>query len=233
MIDWDFQRSAKALVKTLNQIHVDSSNVRSSLSSLSSELTSWVVETRRDGGGGSACNEIVYLYHPPVLICPNNKHHGHRVVESITTDKDEQLDSVELDESAVLNNNHSTMDFTEWSFSVVFHEIWRVPTLYFDVNGSDGTPITREEVVRLVSDSMTEEQSWDFISQEEHPMTGSPSFFLHPCQTVAKMELLLLQEQHNLCPLLSWMSMILPSVGCSINPVVYNEAMKRMSSSRS
>ena len=229
MIDWDFQRSAKALVKTLNQIHVDS-NVR--ISSLSSELISWVVETRRDGGGGSACNEVIYLYHPPVLICPKNKHHSHRVVESITTDEDEQLDSVELDESTVLNN-HSTMDFTEWSFSVVFHEIWRVPTLYFDVNGSDGTPITREEVVRLVSDSMTEEQSWDFISQEEHPMTGSPSFFLHPCQTVAKMELLLLQEQHNLCPLLSWMSMILPSVGCSINAVVYHEAMKRMSSSRS
>lgn len=223
MIDWDFQRSAKALVKTLNQIHVDSIT-----SSLASELTSWVVETRRDGeGGGSACNEIIYLYHPPVLICPNNKHHS-----SITSDEDEQLDfDSELDESAVLNN-HSTVDFTEWSFSVVFHEIWRVPTLYFDVNGSDGTPITREEVVRLVSDSMTEEQSWDFISQEEHPMTGSPSFFLHPCQTVAKMELLLPQE-HNLCPLLSWMSMILPSVGCSINPIVYNEAMKRMSSSRS
>lgn len=220
MIDWDFQRSAKALVKTLNQIH----DVDSITSSLSSELTSWVVEARRDGGG-------VYLYHPPVLICPNNKHHSHRVVESITSDEDEQLDSVELDESAVLNN-HSTVDFTEWSFSVVFHEIWRVPTLYFDVNFIDGTPITRKEVVRLVSDSMTEEQSWDFISQEEHPMTGSPSFFLHPCQTVAKMELLLLQE-YNLCPLLSWMSMILPSVGCSINPIVYNEAMKRMSSSRS
>jgi hypothetical protein len=222
MIDWDFQRSAKALVETLNQIHVDSIT-----SLLSSELTSWVVETRRDGGDGS-----VYLYHPPVLIFPNNKDHSHRVVESITSDEDEQLDS-ELDESAVLNNN-STVDFTEWSFSVVFHEVWRVPTLYFDVNGSDGTPINREEVVRLVSDdSMTEEQSWDFISQEEHPMTGSPSFFLHQCQTVAKMELLLLQEQHNLCPLLSWMSMILPSVGCSINPIVYNEAMKRMSSSRS
>ncbi len=223
MIDWDFQRSAKALVKTLNQIHVDSNGGRD-LSLSSSELTSWVVETRRDGGG-------VYLHHPPVLICPNNKRHSHRVVESITSDEDEQLDSVELDESAVLNN-HSTVDFTEWSFSVVFHEIWRVPTLYFDVNFIDGTPITRKEAVRLVSDSMTEEQSWDFISQEEHPMTGSPSFFLHPCQTVAKMELLLLQE-HNLCPLLSWMSMILPSVGCSINPIVYNEAMKRMSSSRS
>jgi hypothetical protein len=234
MIDWDFHRSAKALVKALNQIR-DANGCCGTSPSISSplELISWVIESRSD---------TTYLAHPPVLFRSNGCSH-HRV-DSVTSDED-KLDYsgsiVELDEyESTAYNCNPRHDVTEWTFSVVFHETWRVPTLYFQVHDIDGTPINREEVVSILlnsirettgandaNDCMTEEQTWDFVSQEEHPMTGKPSFFLHPCQTATKMELLLHQPNH-LCPLLSWMSMILPSVGCTISPIIYHEAQEKM-----
>mmetsp|Transcript_30078 Transcript_30078/g.45259 ORF Transcript_30078/g.45259 Transcript_30078/m.45259 type:complete len:258 (+) Transcript_30078:45-818(+) len=232
-VDWDFHQSAIALVKALNQSSDGNGSGASTLSSISSpvELASWVIEANGDR---------IYLAHPPVLV-RSNDYNSHRI-DNITSGEDKIEDSfgsdVDLDESTVHNCNPRYV--TEWTFSVVFHETWRVPTLYFHVHDIDGSPITRDEVVSILlssiggnttaisaNGSMTEEQTWDFVSQEEHPMTGKPSFFLHPCQTAAKMELLLHQPKH-ICPLLSWMSMILPSVGCTISPSVYHEAHKNM-----
>jgi len=235
MIDWDFHQSAIALVKALNQIR-DANGGGTSLLSLSSsissspmELISWVVESR---------NDTTYLAHPPVLFRSNG--YSRHQMGSIASDED-KLDysgssspggNVEFDESTSAHNCNPR-HVTEWTFSVVFHETWHVPTLYFQVHDIDGTPVNREEVVSLLlnatvaNDSMTDEQTWDFVSQEEHPMTGKPSFFLHPCQTAVKMALLLPQSNHH-CPLLSWLTMILPSVGCKISPIIYNEAQKMM-----
>lgn len=242
MIEWDFHRSAKALVKALNQIRNADCGTSSPLSQPTSspmmELTSWVVESKRD--------TTSYLAHPPVLF--NSNGDSSRQINTIRSDEDKIYSSesstgsnIELDEATV--HNYNPRNATEWTFSVVFHETWRVPTLYFQVHGIDGTPTTREEVLRILlnsrgssggntadfyaNDSMTEEQTWDFVSQEEHPMTGKPSFFLHPCQTATKIELLLQQPKHH-CPLLSWMSMILPSVGCTISPIHFHEAQKKM-----
>ena len=233
-IDWDFEQSAKALVKALNQIvnHSGGASTSSSIISSPVELTSWVIEANDD---------IIYLAHPPVLFRSNDYTNSDRI-DNVTIDEDE-IDSsgsnVEFDESTVHNCNPTCYDVTEWTFSVVFHDTWRVPTLYFHVHDIDGTPITRDKVVTILLSCtrgnetnangaiMTEEQTWDFVSQEEHPVTGKPSFFLHPCQTAAKMELLLHQPKHH-CPLLSWMSMILPSVGCAISPYIYNKVQKKM-----
>mmetsp|Transcript_20907 Transcript_20907/g.29949 ORF Transcript_20907/g.29949 Transcript_20907/m.29949 type:complete len:242 (-) Transcript_20907:340-1065(-) len=234
-VDWDFHQSAKALVKALNQ-NANPSGGTSTLPSTSSpvELTSWVIEDNNDG--------TIYLAHPPVVF-RSNDYKSHQIDDDMTIGEDEvdsSLGNVELDESTATVHNCNSSHVTEWTFSVVFHETWRVPTLYFHVHDIDGSPITRDDVLTILlggtrgnttgtnaNGSMTEEETWDFVSQEEHPMTGKPSFFLHPCQTAAKMELLLHQPKHY-CPLLSWMSMILPSVGCTISPYVYHEAQKKM-----
>ncbi len=90
-------------------------------------------------------------------------------------------------------------------------------------------------------------------------MTGQPSYFLHPCRTAERMELMMsyhpyyhhhrfgqqqqqkqhvdsekkqMEEieievegnedgEHCIIPLLSWMSMILPVVGCRLSPEVF------------
>jgi len=235
-VDWDFDESAKALVKALDQSVNHNSGGSTAISSVSSpvELTSWVIEVN---------NDTIYLAHPPVVF-RSHDYKSHQI-DDITIGDDEVDDSsgsnfFELDESTATVHSSNSTHVTEWTFSVVFHDTWRVPTLYFQVHDIDGTPISRDGVLTILLDgtsgsttsinangSMTEEQTWDFVSQEEHPMTGKPSFFLHPCQTATKMELLLQQPKHY-CPLLSWMSMILPSVGCTISSYVYHEAQKKM-----
>lgn len=172
--------------------------------------------------------------------------------------------------------------YTEWSFTVVYHETWKVPTLYFTAAHPDGTPLRRSEVLDVLLDNSRnevhprdetdaegagcdgvsggdgtegrdEEELWEFVSQEEHPMTGRPAYFLHPCRTADRMELMLAPslalpsadadcaancsdkngkegtglkaegagvkraQQGVCCPLLSWMSMVLPVVGCKVS----------------
>jgi ubiquitin-like-conjugating enzyme ATG10 len=68
--------------------------------------------------------------------------------------------------------------------------------------------------------------SWEFVSQEPHPQTGFPSYFLHPCQTAARMKLLRQDQEQNGDDdnpkyLWAWMSMIFPAVGHSIPPTFY------------
>lgn len=151
-----------------------------------------------------------------------------------TTNYSEQI-------AIALSTSYCEQYYTEWTFSIVFHETWRVPTLYFTCGHSDGIPLCRRQVLDILlrhtaattscqqqkGGDWNEEELWDFVSQEEHPMTGKPSYFLHPCRTAERMEVMLqLQsrgvdgsdgknENNGGCPLLSWMSMVLPVVGCS------------------
>ncbi len=43
----------------------------------------------------------------------------------------------------------------------------------------------------LCNDDHVSEEHWTFVSYEEHPITGIPSFFLHPCQTSKRLQLVL------------------------------------------
>lgn len=128
---------------------------------------------------------------------------------------------------------------TEWHFSVVYSETWQVPVLYFTVQQQPGgSPCSRTQVVEILADIHPcnreyIDDSWDFVSFEEHPITGIPSCFLHPCQTAARLHLLdfqssdgdVVEQNKQVNPLLSWMCMILPSVGYGIPPQMYQELL--------
>ena len=123
----------------------------------------------------------------------------------------------------------------EWSFSVAYSHVWAVPVLYFRVQYLNGMPLSRPEVLNILrcgadhdvvkSDDSTqgvsveEDDGWNFVSYEEHPITGVPSFFLHPCQTSKRLHLLMatgtnsddsVEKNKSAVVLLSWLSMILP-----------------------
>jgi hypothetical protein len=107
----------------------------------------------------------------------------------------------------------------KWKFSIVFSDTWRVPVLYFTVQHEDGTLLLRSQVLEVIMNVDDNEiaNTWDFVSYEEHPTTGEPSFFLHPCQTLARVQQLLqTQQTAGVSPLLSWVAMILPAVGFRI-----------------
>jgi Autophagocytosis associated protein, active-site domain len=99
-----------------------------------------------------------------------------------------------------------------WYLNCIYHETWQVPVLYFSVqNAHDGSPCTRDNVLEALgigstgSSSMPErndmnttneklfdqdeyiDNTWTTISMEEHPITGIPSYFLHPCRTAERL----------------------------------------------
>jgi hypothetical protein len=131
---------------------------------------------------------------------------------------------------------------TEWQFSIVYSDTWQVPVLYFLVQRG-GSICSRTQVVDLLAELHPPNQEcvddpWDFVSFEEHPISGIPSCFLHPCQTSARLDLLNdrsptstekeVDKQSNSCSLLSWMSMILPAVGFGIPPHMYQQLLAEL-----
>jgi len=173
----------------------------------------------------------------------------------------------EDDDAAVLfvpaNSKQSTPSSgvaleTVWRLSVVYSETWRVPVLYFTVfHQRTGDPCTRAQVLEFLfrcqqqqqkrqnggSEVADEDSSWDFVSVTEHPATGTPCFFLHPCRTSDRLQTLLQTttpttrtpntadtstSAHSAALLWSWFSLILPSLGLSIPPRTYLEVQQQL-----
>uniref|UniRef100_A0A7S4SVK3 Ubiquitin-like-conjugating enzyme ATG10 n=1 Tax=Ditylum brightwellii TaxID=49249 RepID=A0A7S4SVK3_9STRA len=164
----------------------------------------------------------IFLSHPPCL-CRYDDGSMERSdfnISDITTTAEEEENLIELDEASlshisqsVLNDN---MSMVEWIVNVCYSDVWSVPVMYFRCQRIDGTTLTRSEVLHALQYSESSGDSWDFVSEEEHPILGIPSFFLHPCQTSLLLNLL----EDGLgdgkcapgCLLLSWLSMVLPAI---------------------
>uniref|UniRef100_K3XAD0 Ubiquitin-like-conjugating enzyme ATG10 n=1 Tax=Globisporangium ultimum (strain ATCC 200006 / CBS 805.95 / DAOM BR144) TaxID=431595 RepID=K3XAD0_GLOUD len=110
-------------------------------------------------------------------------------------------------------------------FHIVYHVIYQTPVLYFRVTRLDGTPVRISAQIGGLRLPGSKADS-TFVSVEEHPVLGTPFWFLHPCETSAAMELLL----HQQCPasetasdppypkyLLAWLSLVQPLT--RINPL--------------
>ena len=134
-----------------------------------------------------------------------------------------------------MNNNEESL----WSFSIVYSPVWSIPVLYFQVQNSDGSILSRNEVLTIIigqSFGDGHEDSWNFISQEEHPVTGFPTYFLHPCQTSVRLSMLLGIEsakvaesiRHPGIILISWLCMVLPATGFRIDPHFYSSIREEM-----
>ncbi|PWN49613.1 hypothetical protein IE53DRAFT_388151 [Violaceomyces palustris] len=80
--------------------------------------------------------------------------------------------------------------------SILWSPTWQVPVLHFSASWQDGSPLSLTELLESpvfvrstafdpTSVSQDPGESCDLpqISQGEHPVTGRPSWFLHPCHT--------------------------------------------------
>jgi len=150
----------------------------------------------------------------------------------------------------------------EWSFDVVYSPTWRVPVLYFRVRYVDavgrnpsGARPTRCQVLQLLlsrrqyrsqygkdfwDDEDHEDAAWNFLSEEMHPITGVPSFFLHPCHIAERVGQLC---THAVCTdsdtvsrappsllILFWMSLLMPAVNHTFPPKIYQLLHQYLSS---
>ncbi|GAA5835696.1 hypothetical protein JCM5353_000158 [Sporobolomyces roseus] len=106
--------------------------------------------------------------------------------------------------------------------AVVIDTSWQVPVLWFEAFNTSGSPLSLAELVSstifqnsasspsypfttLVASTNTfetplsssDEQGLPFISQGEHPATGRPSWFLHPCETQRFVEEIFQATDHD------------------------------------
>lgn len=66
------------------------------------------------------------------------------------------------------------------------------------------------------------------LSMTDHPVTGMPAYFVHPCRTAEAMDAV--TEHRNVTPdgyLLMWLGMVGPSVGLDV-PIELAEAMGKL-----
>ena len=212
--------------------------------------------------------------------------------------------SSDVRQQRAMSNNSGKSWYTEWTFNIVYHPTYHVPTLYFTACHLDGTVLTIEDVmhtlqqyqryqhfqssiddeannddsgnelhnnmdergsndhdegdVKYYHETTTEDELHldEFISHEEHPITGMPCYCIHPCRTTDRMQYISSsasiagtttssssvmedeeeEEQHHdpnvnataaaatsVPLLLSWMSMILPIVGCCLSSYTYQQ----------
>eukprot|EP00977_Amphora_coffeiformis_P004997 scaffold1060_cov196-Amphora_coffeaeformis.AAC.29 len=130
----------------------------------------------------------------------------------------------------------------EWHLSIVYSETWQTPVLYFHVQDAySGQACTnRTEILKHLTQNPKQnapplddddDDSWDFVTQEEHPVTRMPSFFFHPCRTNERMALLRLECHNNnkeAMWLLQWMSLILPSIELALSSADFVQMSEKL-----
>ena len=188
--------------------------------------------------------ESPYLVHDTVAIadCSNNYIGG---------DNDDH----DLYEKVLMDNESTRIPFLhrhpnriiEFSFSVCFSHVWSVPVLYFRAQDLYGQMISRARLLqfikqgRMIATGDTDNIDWDennFISEEEHPVTGTPCFFLHPCETATRLHTLSLSiredSDHDTrfysLLILSWLCMVLPAIQFRMSPIFFNQLVNKIKS---
>lgn len=112
---------------------------------------------------------------------------------------------------------------------VVYSPTFRVPTFYFTIHDSTGAPLPLADIVhsslfKFPPDSETTTfaltlpaASFPLLSQGEHPILGTPCWYLHPCESDAAVSELLSEIQQvgwsEEMKLVGWMEMWFMTVG--------------------
>ena len=130
-------------------------------------------------------------------------------------------------------------EWVEFTFHVLWSATFSVPVMYFTANFADGSPLPAAAVcsaVALHSDNGGEPlgQPWTFLTQEEHPVLGTPAFMFHPCQTAERLASMAapppagrpgaaagLRLRHVLRYLLAWLAMLAPTLRLELPPATY------------
>jgi hypothetical protein len=149
------------------------------------------------------------------------------------------IQTVEQEEDSTTFQSHDE-GWIEWNLSVVYSDTWGAPVLYFQVQSTDGTKLMRDEVLHELGwDQENLADHWQFISEDENPITGAPSYFLHPCQTseclleMFELDASYRKDYGNVMEtfhllskgqvLLCWLALMLPSLKAKVSSRSFSE----------
>lgn len=229
----DFETSVRRLSTAFDGLQRDDND--SENCECDSICFGWSLVTFESNGG----QPEIFLEHLPIT----------RLVSSTSVEEDscDENDQVYRDEASNLipdpdcqskyQGSDTVLTKTIWHLSVVYSHTWQGPVLYFFVQGSNGSPCTRNTIFNMLNLYSDGADSWDFISQDEHPITRLPSFFLHPCQVHARLQTMVSAlhvddsvSHQNRCALrlLSWMSMMLRAIDMPLPSHIFRRLKQRL-----
>lgn len=98
----------------------------------------------------------------------------------------------------------SSMGVTQLTLSVCYSLAYSTPVLYFRGCDLSGSPVDLSEMIGAEAVETDRELRWGLVSPTDHPVTGQPYYYLHPCHNSA----LITGKPELMC----WMSTVLPMV---------------------
>ena len=120
------------------------------------------------------------------------------------------------DSYLVLDDLDCGDDAAKLLFHIVYSPPFSCPVLYVRGSFADGRMLREEAIQRLWGSVPA------VVTQGEHPVTGAPFFFAHPCETMALMRTLPEVGVHNWID--AWFSWISPKVGVVFPAVDHTRA---------
>ncbi|KAK0136888.1 Ubiquitin-like-conjugating enzyme ATG10 [Merluccius polli] len=134
-------------------------------------------------------------------------------------------DDIEDDEACVQSNVGGTV--LQYEYHVLFSCSFGMPVLYFRVFDLEGKSLCLEQVWDTVHPNYRmrlQQNPWNTITQQEHPMLGQPFFVLHPCKTEEFMWPVVQAaeaEHRKVNYVVTWLSVVGPLVGLDL-PLSYS-----------
>ncbi|KAH9844418.1 autophagy-related protein Atg10 [Teratosphaeria destructans] len=129
---------------------------------------------------------------------------------------------------------------TRVDYDIIYSPSYQVPVLYLTATPLSGTgPTSLAQIYDLLVPSQCRNQIESMgvmgaVSMSEHPITGLPVFFVHPCRTAEAMAEVVQGRGDSLSPaeyLMMWLGLVGPSVGLSM-PVELAKTMRSVCAAR-
>ncbi|KAI0921887.1 hypothetical protein AcW1_004257 [Taiwanofungus camphoratus] len=120
---------------------------------------------------------------------------------------DAELDVIDDSTSAASN----IPDVLTWNQYVAYSASYQVPAFYFTIHQSNGVPLPLTEILKTplfrpqsLPETITAsfglsdpESSFALLSQGDHPVLGTPSWYLHPCHTSEAVKEIMTEVQRD------------------------------------
>ena len=191
----------------------------------------------------------VYLIHDTVATLDStyfDSDDEHLLEDDAISYYEESAYNTQMDDICVkmLPFHNQQTRIIEFSLSVCFSHVWCVPVLYFRAQDIHGQMISRASLLRFIqrernitATSEVENVNFEenFISEEEHPVTRVPCFFLHPCCTSQLLHTMSLSIEEGLDSvqfgallILSWLGMVVTAIQFRISPLLFIKLVNRI-----
>lgn len=120
-------------------------------------------------------------------------------------------------------------DFLEWEYHILFDLTWRMPVLYARAFLLDGRLLSMSNLCEELALFESGKPGTERISQELHPVLGTPFLVIHSCCIQDTLNALSQAKDTSrpLLLLLRWFGVMAPMVGLRITPAQWSRLLER------